>query len=105
MRLYMSSHDIYTLVLCVVVYVMFVVLGLVVISIITKQSLRAIRSGIDDDKIKKELNTNEQKRKAGTIFEKIATTFFCAILLLVFLLSLGKILKNVSHSIFSKWID
>jgi hypothetical protein len=80
---------------------MFVVLGLVVISIITKQSLRAIRSGIDDDKIKKELNTNEQKRKAGTIFEKIATTILCAILLLVFLLSLY---INIAQNCFSEKI-
>ena len=50
----MSDYDIYVFVLCFIVYVMLVTVGIFVISVITKLTLKLIRAGVEDEDIKKE---------------------------------------------------
>ena len=50
----MTSYEIYTFILCLVVYIMLTALSVTCITIITKMSLRIIRSGLDDVRILEE---------------------------------------------------
>lgn len=47
----MTSYEIYTFILCLVVYIMLTALSVTCITIITKQSLRIIDAGLDDGRI------------------------------------------------------
>ena len=50
----MSDYKVYVLVLCIIVYVALTALFSVLITVITKQSLKLVRLGVEDDKIKTE---------------------------------------------------
>ncbi len=95
----MSGYDLYVFILCLVVYVMLVSVGLVVISVITKQMIRMIRGGLEDEVIKKEYQNNGQKGKIGAIIEKVVTTIFLVVLMLIFTLSLY---VNLAQNCFSE---
>ena len=50
----MLGYDLYTLILCLIVFVLLTIFSSVVISMLTKQALRLIKCGADDEKITKE---------------------------------------------------
>ncbi|MBR2022919.1 MAG: hypothetical protein IJ996_00185 [Clostridia bacterium] len=83
----MNSYDIYVLLLCVVVYVMLVSLTAVMVGVITKQSLKLIACGAEDETIKKEYAKAHTKR-AHSWVDTILPTIFGVLFILVFAFSI-----------------
>ncbi len=72
------AYDSYVFVLCLIVYVLLTVISVIVVATITKMSIRLIRHGAEDEKIKKEYAKRKKKRKRG-IFERLVSLLFCVI--------------------------
>ena len=81
------TYDSYVFILCLIVYVLLAVISAIVVTTITKMSIRLIKHGAEDDKIKKEYEKRKRKRKRG-ILERIISLLFCVIFLFAFAFSL-----------------
>ncbi len=81
------AYDSYVFILCLIVYVLLTVISAVVVTTITKMSVRLIKHGAEDERIKKEYAKRKKKRKCG-ILERIVSLLFCAIFLGAFAFSL-----------------
>lgn len=79
----MTGFEIYTLVLCIIVYVLLTTLSIVVVTIITKQTLKLIRLG-DQDKIIIGEDKKKNKSKVSKAFDYIVTGLFTLIFLFFF---------------------
>ena len=58
----MSKFEIYSLILCLIVFVLLVGVFSYFLTIIVKQTLRQIRGGLEDEEIIKEFNTVSEKK-------------------------------------------
>ena len=83
----MTDYEIYVFLLCLIVFVMLTALSTACITIITRLSLRLIRSGLDDERIVKE-HHKRQKAKQKMKYIKVAdialTTVICLLFLAMF---------------------
>ena len=86
----MSEFEIYTLILCLVVFVLLVGVFSYFVAIIVKQTLRQIRAGLEDEEIIKEFNTVSEKKqgKFAKIFDGIVNGLLCVFFAVVFSSSL-----------------
>ena len=86
----MSKFEIYSLILCLVVFVLLVAVFSYLLYIIVKQGLAQIKAGLEDESILKEYNSNstQNKSKLTVIIEKIFNVLICLVLGVVFLFSL-----------------
>ncbi len=83
----MTSYEIYVFLLCLIVFVMLTALSVACLWIITRLSLRLIRSGIEDERILKEHRDNEAK-KAKCKYAKIADYAVSGVVCLAFVVML-----------------
>ncbi|MBE7076046.1 MAG: hypothetical protein E7375_03155 [Clostridiales bacterium] len=82
----MSHYEIYTFILCLVVFVLLTVLSSFFIATIIKQSIRLTKHGVDDEKIKTEYFKSLKKKKSK--MDCIFSFVVCIILAAVFIFSL-----------------
>ena len=84
---HMTGYDLYVFMLCFIVFAMFTSLFTFVIALITKQRLKLIEHGLEDEAIIK-----EQQKKArtniGSIIATVIALILCAALIASFLFSL-----------------
>ena len=79
------TYDTYVLILCTVVYTLMTALTVVVITTLTKNALKLIRFGAEDqDIIKENLKAQKKKRKASGKFDWVLSAFFCVVFSCVF---------------------
>ena len=81
------NYESYVFIVCLIVYVLLTVISAIVVATITKMSIRLIKHGAEDDKIKREYEKRKKKRKCG-IFERMISLLFCVIFLFAFAFSL-----------------
>ena len=73
------TYETYILIVCTIVYALLAGLSIFVIILFTKMTLRLIRHGVEDDKIKKEYKKAQgKKRKCGAV--DCIVSVFCALL-------------------------
>lgn len=86
----MSEFEIYTLILCLIVFVLLVGVFSYFVAIIVKQTLRQIRAGLEDEEIVKEFNTVSEKKqgKFAKILDGIVNGLLCVFFAAVFISSL-----------------
>ena len=81
------TYDTYILGLCFIVYTMLVTVSVIVVTMITKMSIKLIAHGAEDEKIKKEYREACKKRKRGVI-DCIISLLFCCVFFGAFAFSL-----------------
>ena len=72
------TYETYILIVCTIVYALLAGLSIFVIILFTKMTLRLIRHGVEDDRIKKEYKKMQGKRKCGAV--DCIVSVFCALL-------------------------
>ena len=63
----MLGYDLYSLILCFIVFVLLVSVSVVMITTIAKLTLKTIKCGAEDEKIKKGLNEYKKSQLRGEI--------------------------------------
>ena len=93
------NYESYTLFLCLLVYVGLVALFTVMVTMITKQSLKLMRAGVDDEKIKTEYLKNKDKKPSVIlgVINLIIPIIACVIMIVLFVGSIvvGALSDNV----------
>ena len=85
----MTKFEIYSLILCLIVFVMLVGTFSYMLTIIIKHALKHIKVGLEDEDILKEFNNSTKKKsKFSTIFDKIVNVLICIFFGAIFLSSL-----------------
>ncbi len=79
----MTNFEIYTLVLCIIVYVLLTTLSVVVITIITRQTIKLIKLGDQDKQIIGE-DKKKKKSKVSKTFDYIVTGFLALVFIFFF---------------------
>lgn len=88
----MTDYEIYVFILCLIVFLMLTGMSILCLSIITRQSLRLIRGGLEDEKILAEYR-KKKARKPSTKYLRFADRVFTGLICLVFaVLFLGSVL-------------
>ena len=82
----MSAYEIYTFLLCLIVYVLLSTLSVIVIITLVKMTLKMIKHGLEDDKIKEEKEKTEKKGKC-TCLDKVISTIAGVLFIAVFIFS------------------
>ena len=91
-----NALQIYTFIVCLIVYVLLVSLGTYIVVTIAKLTIRLIKSGAEDEKIITEYNEGSTKKK-NTVLDKIVSIVLCILLLSVFAFSLYVNLSEESN--------
>lgn len=87
----MADYDIYVSALCLITYVMLTTISVVCVSLITKLSIKLIRSGLEDEAILDEHERNMDHEQINSFMKTIGYAFSIIVflaLLVVFVLSL-----------------
>ena len=86
----MSEFEIYSLILCLIVFVLLTAVFSYLLKIILQQALQHIRAGLEDEDIVKEFNTSSEKKqsKFAKIFDGICNGLLCVFFAVIFLSSL-----------------
>ena len=92
----MSGYDFYVLLICLIVLCLIAGLSTLLLGIAIKQSIKLIRCGVEDDKLKVDY-VKEQNKKGGRI-DFILSLALCIILVLVFAFSLWVNFREHSYS-------
>ncbi|MBR5192266.1 MAG: hypothetical protein IKW33_02510 [Clostridia bacterium] len=79
----MTPFEIYSLVICIIVYVLLASVGIFMITVVFKLSLKLIRCGGEDQEILKEHEKLKGKKK-NCALDCISSIFLCSILVLIF---------------------
>lgn len=83
------TYDTYVLILCIIVYTFMTALTIVVITTLTKNALKLIRFGAEDqDIIKENLKAQRKKRKVSGKFDWLLSAFFCIVFSCAFAFSM-----------------
>ena len=84
----MTKFEIYSLILCIIVFIILVSVFSFMLAIIIKQGLQHIKAGLEDQAILKEFNNSTKKKgKFSKVFDKIVNGLICLICGLFFLSS------------------
>lgn len=78
----MSDYEIYGLLLCLIVFTVFTVLFSVMLVMLLNATVKLIRSGVEDEKIKTEYKKSLQAKKKAGYLGKAISAIFCAFLCL-----------------------
>ena len=87
----MFDYDIYVSALCLITYVMFVTISIFCIAVITRLSIRLIRSGAEDERILRDYERKQKFEKVNDFAKNIIYLFSSVVfigLMLVFVFSL-----------------
>ena len=82
----MTYFEIYSLIVCIIVYVLLAGLGIVVLTTIFKLTVKLIKNGVNDKEILDEYNKYKDKKKSCA-FDCISSVLLCAILCTAFVFS------------------
>lgn len=93
----MTQYEIYSFILCVVVFVLIAGFAGFAIGLLTKQAIRLIKCGADDEKIKTEYYKSLKKKK-NTSFDCFFSFIVCLVLVAVFAFSIFVGVKNDAYS-------
>lgn len=77
----MSGYDLYVFFLCLIVFTLLTVTFTVMISIIVKLTLKTIRHGLEDERIKKEYEKERRCGKVMKVVNAVSTALILAIVL------------------------
>lgn len=94
----MSDYKKYGLLLCLIVFTVFTVLFTVMLGIILKSTLRLIRCGAEDEKIKTEYEKASKRKQTG-YFGKFISAIFCVFLCLFCAFSIGVNIIGENYSL------
>ena len=85
----MTSHELYTFVLCCIVFSIFTVLFSVMIGYLTSLNLKLIRHGAMDEKILTEYQKRLEDGQSGwgVFFDRFISIVLCAVMCVVFAFS------------------
>lgn len=78
----MSDYEIYGLLLCVIVFTVFTVLFSVMLVMLLNATVKLIRSGVEDEKIKTEYKKSLKTKKKAGYLGKAISAIFCVFLCL-----------------------
>lgn len=87
----MSDFEIYVFILCIIVFTALTAVFTVMIVFIGKLSVKLIRSGAEDEKIKTEYEKEKAKKKSSkfwSIVDKAVSGVVCCVIIVIFALSL-----------------
>ncbi len=85
----MTKFEIYSLILCIVVFVLLVGIFSYMLTIIIKQRLKQLKAGLEDEEILKEFNNiTKKKSKFSKVFDMIINSLICLFFGAIFLSSL-----------------
>ncbi|MBR2870590.1 MAG: hypothetical protein IKB98_04360 [Clostridia bacterium] len=79
----MQAYDIYTLILCLIIFALLTTLAVVIIVIVAKQTLKLIKLGNEDQKIIKE-EKKKKKKKLSKTFDYVVTGLLSLIFIFFF---------------------
>ena len=80
----MTGYDVYVFILCLVVFTLLVGVSTFLIAKIYNLTIKTIKCGVEDEKIKKEYLKLHQKKHKGKGLDFIVSLFFCVVLCVVF---------------------
>lgn len=83
----MSAFEIYTLIISLFIYLLFVALFSTFVIMITKSYIKQMAAGLEDEQIVKEYQEELHKQNKPEIFGKIIPVLFCVILSVLFVFS------------------
>lgn len=83
----MTPFEMYSLVVCLIVYVLLVAVGALLVVTIYKQSIKLIKSGADDEILTKEYEKQKSKKKSGCALDCVVSGLLCLVLLVAFAFS------------------
>ena len=84
----MAGYDLYVFILCLVVFVLLAGLSTLLLSEICKLTIKTIKHGLEDDKIKEEYFKTQEKKNKNKGLDFILSLFLCLFLCVVFAFSL-----------------
>ncbi len=93
----MSQYEIYVFILCLLVFILLAGISTAMITYIVKSSIRLIRLGADDEKIKSEYFKSLEKRKSSKIIDYTVSILLGAILVGFFSFSMFVNLRKDSY--------
>ena len=82
----MTPFEIYTLIICLIVYVLLAGFGIFMVLTVLKLTLKLIRSGANDKEILAEYEKTQGKKKKCAL-DCISSVLLCAILIAIFAFS------------------
>lgn len=85
----MTQYEIYVFFLCLIVFILLTTLSVICLWIITKLSVRLIRTGAEDEMIIREKSTCKKPNRFVKFLELAFSTIVCAILLIAFICSVS----------------
>ncbi len=94
----MTSYDIYVFILCLIVFTLLTTLFISLLTIITKQSLRLIRAGAEDERIFEEYSRRKNDAKKSGWLSTAFTVFFACVFAVIFIFTLGMQLLSDSKT-------
>ena len=87
----MADYDVYVFLLCLIVFLLLGVISTVCVTVITKLSLRLVRGGLDDEKIRKDYEkkqTHAKKIKYMKIADYVISGIICLSFVALFVASM-----------------
>ena len=84
----MSKFEIYSIILCIIVFVMLVSVFSYLLTIIVKQSLKHVKAGLEDENLIKEFSSVKKPNKFSKFFNIVLNFILCVFFVLIFSLSL-----------------
>lgn len=100
----MTQHEIYTFILCFIVFVALTSLFTALIAVITKLIVKLIRNGTEDAEILKEYQENLREEKASRTWEIAGAVFSSIICFALFITFLFSLILNLTESQFTSGI-
>ncbi len=83
----MSDYEVYVFFLCLVVFVSLTALFSVMLHVLLKQGYKAIKHGLEDDRIKTEYIKEKQRKALPEIIFKVLSAFLFVVVILMLLFS------------------
>ena len=86
----MTKFELYSLILCIIVFIMLVGVFSYMLAILVKQNIKQVKAGLDDESILVEFNKEKNKKngKCSKVFNAILNTILCVVFGVFFLSSI-----------------
>ena len=86
----MTDYEVYTLILCIIVFCLLTILSIICVSIIAHLTVKITKSGIDDERIVKDYReeTRVAKIKKSKVLDYVLSGTVCFVFLAIFVCSL-----------------
>lgn len=84
----MTAYETYVFILCLIVFLMFTLLFSYVIATITKQKIKMIKHGLEDEEVKREHDKKAKANRVTTVFTTAVSLLICGVLMVACVFSL-----------------